>query len=317
YRRNFETDSIQMAIERITPKFLAPLAANAWFMSPPCQPYTRTGKMLDEKDARAKGLIHLIGLLGRMPSPPTYIFLENVLNFEKSRSRDLLIRQLTRLGYDFTEWLLTPLQFGIPNDRVRYFLTARRRAPSPSGEVSPPEWVSPPLDLRRDWPWSAQYGSIPPVGDYLEPEVDADAFRVPDTFVKKRRGFSETVLAKPTDTRTSCFTKAYGHHGLGAGAFVQTRGFDVSYVGCFKRMQSPEFFTPTEIARLHAFPIDGASPTPPPARPSAPARHAFAFPDTLSTVQRWRVLGNSMNVKVVGELMRCALFGSDEWGGAV
>ena len=38
------------------------------------------------------------------------------------------------------------------------------------------------------------------------------------------------VIAKPTDTRTCCFTKAYGHHGLGAGAFLQTHNFGVGWV---------------------------------------------------------------------------------------
>jgi tRNA (cytosine38-C5)-methyltransferase len=51
-------------------------------MSPPCQPYTRGGKSLDDKDQRAKGLLNLIDVLSKLSDPPSYIFLENVLNFE-------------------------------------------------------------------------------------------------------------------------------------------------------------------------------------------------------------------------------------------
>ena len=56
--------------------------ANCWLMSPPCQPYTRGGKSLDDKDQRATGLLHLIDVLSKISDPPNYIFLENVLNFE-------------------------------------------------------------------------------------------------------------------------------------------------------------------------------------------------------------------------------------------
>jgi tRNA (cytosine38-C5)-methyltransferase len=31
------------------------------------------------------------------------------------------------INYEITECLLTPLQFGIPNDRLRYYLMARKR----------------------------------------------------------------------------------------------------------------------------------------------------------------------------------------------
>lgn len=56
--------------------------ANCWLISPPCQPYTRGGKSLDDKDQRAKGLLNLIDILPKLTDPPKYVFLENVLNFE-------------------------------------------------------------------------------------------------------------------------------------------------------------------------------------------------------------------------------------------
>ncbi|KAJ3278591.1 C-5 cytosine-specific DNA methylase [Borealophlyctis nickersoniae] len=228
YSHNFGKNPIQTGIESLTPKYIDTFNANAWFMSPPCQPYTRMGKQRDDQDPRAKGLLHLIDLLAQLRDPPTYIFMENVVNFEKSRSRDRLIVQLQRLGYDFTEWMLTPTQFCIPNDRMRYYLTARRR--SGSGATEGTE-EAPPPDLKSVWPYPVSInGGVPaPVGRYLEDGVTgeaADAWRVPDAFVRTRQFFSEFVIAKPTDSRTCCFTKAYGHHGLGAGAFLQTINFD-------------------------------------------------------------------------------------------
>ncbi|KND02682.1 hypothetical protein, variant [Spizellomyces punctatus DAOM BR117] len=273
------------------------------------------GKQLDDQDARAEGLLHLIELLAILKEPPFYIFLENVVNFEKSRSRDLLVSQLVRLGYEYSEWLLSPLQFGIPNDRMRYYLTARRTGTTKEVE-SPPV-----LNLRTTWPYE-NYQGPQPLADFLEDDPTgniADIYAVPEPFVRRRRAFSEAAIVTPFSTRSSCFTKAYGHHGLGAGSFLQTKGFDGA-----KYLDDPStaveklglrFFTPTEIARLHAFPIDDQAPKPSNSYASdvtSQRQHSFAFPPDLSTIQRWRVLGNSMNCKVVGELMRWALFGNGE-----
>ncbi|KAJ3052355.1 tRNA (cytosine-5-)-methyltransferase [Rhizophlyctis rosea] len=237
YKHNFGIAPFQTGIEHVTPKYLAPFRANAWFMSPPCQPYTRMGKQRDDQDPRAKGLLHLIDLLGTLPDPPSYIFMENVLNFEKSRSRDRLISQLVRLNYTYTEWMLTPTQLGIPNDRMRYYLTARRNTTSPSPESLPPkidaeQVIAPPPQLQDTWPYASPFGPEHrnDLGFYLEDGIDIGGdggWKVPDAFVRTRSFFSEFVIAKPTDTRTCCFTKAYGHHGLGAGAFLQTCNFDV------------------------------------------------------------------------------------------
>ena len=78
--------------------------------------------MQDDKDERAKGLIHLIHILKVVKDKPRFIFLENVPNFELSQSRLLLVTTLKELGYSFKEYLVSPIAFGIPNDRKRYYL---------------------------------------------------------------------------------------------------------------------------------------------------------------------------------------------------
>ncbi|TPX62851.1 DNA (cytosine-5-)-methyltransferase [Powellomyces hirtus] len=248
YKHNFGVEPIQLGIEHLSVKKLTSFDANAWFMSPPCQPYTRTGKQMDDQDPRAKGLLHLISQLSELPTPPMYLFLENVRNFEKSRTRDRLVHQLTRLGYDYTEWFLTPTQMGLPNDRGRYFLTARKvRDRLPEAEPV----VVPDLDLRTEWPESGRPARI--VGEFLEDDASgslADEYQIPHAFVKRRQAFSESVVVNDKATRTSCFTKAYGHHGLAAGSYLQTKGFDDP-----KGLEGPStaverlglrFFTPTE-----------------------------------------------------------------------
>jgi len=65
-------------------------------------------------------------ILPKMTHPPNYILLENVKGFEESDSRDLLVEALAASGYEFQELLITPLQIGIPNSRMRYYCLARK-----------------------------------------------------------------------------------------------------------------------------------------------------------------------------------------------
>ena len=58
---------------------------------------------------------------------PTYILVENVQGFECSEARTELITTLTETGYTHRELLLSPLQFGVPNSRLRYYLLAKLR----------------------------------------------------------------------------------------------------------------------------------------------------------------------------------------------
>jgi tRNA (cytosine38-C5)-methyltransferase len=97
-------------------------------MSPPCQPYTRAGKQLDTKDQRAQALLHLAKIIGNMKNPPRFLLLENVKNFEVSESCRILLERLKSAGYSFQEFILSPVQFGIPNERVRYFMIAKKVA---------------------------------------------------------------------------------------------------------------------------------------------------------------------------------------------
>lgn len=67
-----------------------------------------------------------MNILPKMQHPPNYLLLENVKGFEESDSRDLLVDCLTTAGYEFQELLITPLQIGIPNSRMRYYCLARK-----------------------------------------------------------------------------------------------------------------------------------------------------------------------------------------------
>merc|ERR1712048_692275 len=92
-------------------------------MSPPCQPFTRQGKKLDDNDKRTKSFFYLLNeILPKLL--PKSIIIENVKNFEDSRTREKLIEFLEKYGYQFEEFLLSPLDLGVPYQRSRYFLVA-------------------------------------------------------------------------------------------------------------------------------------------------------------------------------------------------
>ncbi|KAG2382217.1 hypothetical protein C9374_005419 [Naegleria lovaniensis] len=96
-----------------------------WTMSPPCQPFTLNGNRKDSEDDRTKSFLYLMSEL--FPKIlPDYIFVENVKNFEISKTRQHLVNQLTNHGYQFKEFMLCPTQLGLPNQRVRYYLIGQR-----------------------------------------------------------------------------------------------------------------------------------------------------------------------------------------------
>jgi site-specific DNA-cytosine methylase len=60
-----------------------------------------------------------------MNNPPTYMLIENVVGFETSTTRDILKATLEAAGMDVREFFLSPLDFGVPYSRPRYFCLAR------------------------------------------------------------------------------------------------------------------------------------------------------------------------------------------------
>ncbi|KAG0326187.1 tRNA (cytosine-5-)-methyltransferase [Podila humilis] len=433
YKQSFGKNPVSRGIDRLTVKDIEKYNANCWLMSPPCQPYTRGGKLLDLEDNRAKPLLSLLDQLERMSNPPIYLFLENVKNFETSRSRKRLVLLLNKMGYVFRECLLAPYNFGVPNDRLRYFLMARLRSSFRSDEVSvsrartsestaataaatittttttttaaailPPamssisQKVEVPFDPRKEpiyttWPFPAfiedpimtntpttsttgttiinQYPfTIPEISQFLDKDNEdrkttnfAD-YLLPRQLILERPNFRFDIL-RPSSRRSSCFTKAYGsHHVASGGGLLQTvdseeghhhqQEYDFSNSEAIAAL-GLRFLTPTEVARLHVFPLDetprvmiqsndeaeeeeeetkidikndvqehgqllreitvkNTVTTVRKFRPDLVVQTQtgpfLKFPKKLTAIQRYKLLGNSLNVWVVAELLRGILF---------
>lgn len=126
YRHNFpETNLICRNIQSLTSKEIEKLDVNTLLMSPPCQPFSRNGKYLDNNDPRADSFIYLIEILPELQNIQ-YILMENVKGFENSTVRSLFINKLKECNFVFQEFLLCPTIVGVPNSRLRYYCVARK-----------------------------------------------------------------------------------------------------------------------------------------------------------------------------------------------
>ncbi|KAI1315218.1 tRNA (cytosine-5-)-methyltransferase [Mortierella claussenii] len=325
------------------------------FGKAPITPYTRGGKLLDDQDNRAKPLLHLLDQLEIMTQPPIYLFLENVKNFETSRSRERLISLIHRMGYVFRECLLAPHNFGVPNDRLRYFLMARLRSSfsdatestmASDGELFDPEKET----IYTTWPLPAfvedpkilidqHKFELPELRRFLDPVgTDTKDYLLSKQLILERPNFRFDIL-QPSSSRSSCFTKAYGsHHVASGGGLLQTLKMDQTNYDFSDSEAIAElglrFFTPTEVARLHVFPLkeeislsedvfgndcitvaaESGSQTKTTVRPFNPrlvqrsGGPFLEFPNTFTALPRYKLLGNSLNVWVVAELLRGVLF---------
>eukprot|EP01116_Phalansterium_solitarium_P003708 TRINITY_DN14531_c0_g1_i1.p1 TRINITY_DN14531_c0_g1~~TRINITY_DN14531_c0_g1_i1.p1 ORF type:complete len:344 (+),score=101.51 TRINITY_DN14531_c0_g1_i1:300-1331(+) len=288
YARNFGKAPQQRSVESVTAAQLDKYSADLWMMSPPCQPYSRLGKQQGSADPRAKGFLHLIDLLPQLRSSPTYILIENVKGFEVSDTRDVLVEQLRGLGYQVQEFMLSPNQFGIPNSRLRYFLLASRPGFGSIDSAESLRLAIPGCAMRSPTSLDAAESfedSCRPLSDYLDPPDVTQDCAVPDDVVLKYGMLAD--IRQASARASCCFTKGYGKHFERAGSVLQT----AEATGPVTDAQSLlalklRFFSPAEVARLHGFP------------PS------FAFPDSVSLRQRWALLGNSLNVAEVAELLK-------------
>lgn len=226
-----------MDIATLTSADLAIHNANLWLMSPSCQPYTVLNPLArGANDPRAKSFIHLIEVvlpeLVSIDKHPTHILVENVAGFEvrtdsfsdhplantvpkTSTTRQNLLETLDRLGYVTMELLLTPLQYGIPNSRLRYYLLAKTKA-SPflyshlsstrvwrhipgQGE----DWTDPRLDTELN-----VITSIHKLQDFLDDDTTTEMSSVaaiPNRVLEKWGRLFDIVL--PSQRRSCCFTR--------------------------------------------------------------------------------------------------------------
>ena len=129
YAHDFPHTTVTRTIESIPCSDYRSWEADLWWLSPPCQPYTRRGHQRDLADPRAAGLLSVIDRIGQLLPP--YVALENVPPFPASQACVRLRQTLARCGYRQQDLVLCPTELGIPNRRRRYYLVAGRSALRP------------------------------------------------------------------------------------------------------------------------------------------------------------------------------------------
>lgn len=146
-----------------------------------------------------------------------------------------------------------------------------------------------------------EYKNCRKIDDYLEEGKDDNYF---EKYLLPAKVLSKFALlldiVNRESERSCCFTKAYGHYAEGTGSVLKMADIDDAEI--FERYRDAtddqsksallsvlklRYFTPREVANLHGFPSD------------------FCFPSSVSVKQQYRLLGNSLNVHVVTELLNC------------
>lgn len=217
YRRNFPHPATVITIESLAASTLRDWQADLWWISPPCQPFTRRGRRKDAEDSRTQSFLEILSRLKE--ATPRYLAIENVPGFQGSITHSLLLDTLEALGFHVQERLLCPTVFGIPNRRERYYLVAGR---SPLRELPLPR-----VEART-------------LRSYLDNEPSAELRVDPDLVTQYRHALN---IVDPLDPMAvaSCFTAAYGHSPIRSGSYLQTPS-------------GLRRFSPTEILRLLGFP---------------------------------------------------------------
>ncbi|XP_031629454.1 tRNA (cytosine(38)-C(5))-methyltransferase [Contarinia nasturtii] len=291
YQHNHrDTKVLNNNIQKFTPKEIHKMDVNAILMSPPCQPYTRVGNKKDVDDARSNALVHICSILPELTAID-YILMENVKGFETSQARDLYIEALQASGFEYQEFLLSPTEIGVPNTRYRYYCLARKKKPFSFKTNS----------ILEQLPNKKEVFECPTVDSFLsglnvnEGKLD---YLLSDDLLSKRAWLLDIV--HPTSTNTRCFTKAYTHYAEGTGSVfcpVSKKQLDDVFIDIQKDSLSSDeklaklktlelrYFMPFEVAKLMSFP------------------DKFSFPTDTTNKQKYRVLGNSINVAVVGKLI--------------
>jgi DNA (cytosine-5)-methyltransferase 1 len=94
----------------------------------PCQPFSKAGKMLGNEHYYGDLFNEIIRVLEA--KLPTYIFLENVSHLKKQGNgivwKDMK-QNLSNLGYEVSEAIFSPHQFGIPQHRQRIYIVGSRK----------------------------------------------------------------------------------------------------------------------------------------------------------------------------------------------
>lgn len=151
---------------------------------------------------------------------------------------------------------------------------------------------------------------LPPLRDFLHPESSSPAYRatlaIPEKIAKRNAAWCFDICT-PESTNSACFTSGYGRYVRGTGSVLYT-GSNAKVSDQFQRRILPEdrefdadwskeldvskdlrYFSGREIAHLFGFP------------------DTFEFSTSCTSKQQWKLMGNSINVRVAARVLELGL----------
>lgn len=227
YRANFQHPSEVREISSLPLSWFNELDADAWWMSPPCTPFSRRGSFQDLNDNRSEALLRLIDIVCEVK--PVVIGMENVVGFEDSQVFHILRSRWSREGYRIETCNFCPTQIGWPNRRPRVYVLAS---------------LEPKVRLNRNH----EFDSMKPINGLLvdkpEQEVheeDLHLLWLTEAVANQYRTAIDKVDGSDHSSVTACFASSYGRTVIRSGSYLRVENR-------FRR------FVPREVARLLGFP---------------------------------------------------------------
>jgi tRNA (cytosine38-C5)-methyltransferase len=301
----------------------------------------------DLQDPRSASFLHICRLLKQQEGRrlPVLLMLENVVGFESSRSFQCWLDAIAP-HYHVAQFHLDPTQVGVPNDRPRFYCVAVRAdrfLPVDSGHnaTEDVDWIRKyfvnPSDNNSSTANSQHHRHplhtcIPELGVTAAPVAEDMLPSLKDVLglVNNNSGagqpelhLSRASLQKPASwcldvvgmdsRRTSCFTSAYGKFYKGTGSVLayqitnrghtdghhlpfaltppDERSFDSDWSNkLLDQGYAIRYFSGDELCRLFGF------------------RRDFQFPAGTTTIkQQWKLIGNSLNVRVASKIVQLGL----------
>ncbi|KAJ9080706.1 C-5 cytosine-specific DNA methylase [Entomophthora muscae] len=184
------------------------------------------------------------------------------------------------------------MHLGIPNSRTRYYFMAKHVSLGPFKDQKLDGQLLR-SDMAEDACWKnfcstnlhSNFQATPTLSDFFGlPMHNLESYRIPKKIFDKHAMVYDIV--HPGANHTCCFTKGYGTYAQATGSILN---FGSEPNGM--KWEDHRYFTEYEIAQLMGFPISDSN------------HHFLSFPNSTSLRQRYKLLGNSLNVMVVSKLL--------------
>ncbi|KAL6985299.1 C-5 cytosine-specific DNA methylase [Sarracenia purpurea var. burkii] len=327
YEYNFGHRPYQGNIQTLSAADLDSYCAHAWLFSPPCQPYTRQGLQKGSADARASSFLKILELIPKTSQPPLMIFVENVVGFETSDTHRIMIEILAKAAFVTQEFILSPLQFGIPYSRPRYFCLAKRK---------PSSFPCPLFNSQLLWTTCPLYehGTNSMFNECNQPQKSCDKwlqtcepiekfleFKIPSNQLEIGSGFLQTTTVSTnlseSDERNGCDFSTLSQYFVPL-SLIERWGnvMDIVYPGskrccCFTKSYYRYVKGTGSLLATVQPKTNESSLKEQCLRYFTPREVAnlhsfpkdFCFPQYTSLRQRYALLGNSLSVAVVAPLL--------------